>query len=232
MAELLAQSSDETQILENRESRRVASMRKLDSMQTVVQLREGRQRSNKGGAALLYRKNLSNDAPYISSKATHHHFVAFTKHLHLVDLRNRKFPPYSVLRAHAITLQLILGDAAVATASPPVRALLASSGQHTVGTLLPDNVSALPSRSRSTVDCIVLARAVAHMEHSILVQQPTATDPELGGGTLLLEEDLLWVMYVEWTDGIAERRGIGQILVSALVNAVAPGPKLQVVLLG
>lgn len=104
--------------------------------------------------------------------------------------------------------------------------------QRTVGTLLPDNVGALPSSSRPAVNVIVLARAIAHMEHSILAQQPTAADSELGGSPPVLEEDLLWVMFVEWTCGIAERRGIGQILVSALMDAVAPGPKLQVVLLG
>lgn len=158
--------------------------------------------------------------------------IPLSIYIKVINPSYRKFPPYSVLRAHAITLQLILGDATGATPSSPARPLLASSDQRTVGTLLPDNIDALPSSPRPIIDCVVLARASTHMEHSILIQKPTTADPELGDSTPVLEEDLLWVMYVEWADGIAERRGIGQILISALVNAVAPGPKLQVVLLG
>lgn len=44
--------------------------------------------------------------------------------------------------------------------------------------------------------------------------------------------DLLWVMHVAWRDGIAERRGIGQVLVSALERSLAPGPEVKLVLLG
>jgi hypothetical protein len=32
--------------------------------------------------------------------------------------------------------------------------------------------------------------------------------------------NLLWVMHVTWIDGVAERRGVGQILESALEDAV------------
>lgn len=31
--------------------------------------------------------------------------------------------------------------------------------------------------------------------------------------------DLFWILHVAWKDGIAERRGIGQVLTSVLENA-------------
>ena len=43
--------------------------------------------------------------------------------------------------------------------------------------------------------------------------------------------DLLWVIYVEWREGIAERRGLGQILVGALEDAVGE-PEVKLVVLG
>jgi hypothetical protein len=39
-------------------------------------------------------------------------------------------------------------------------------------------------------------------------------------------------MYVTWVDGIAERRGVGQILESALEDAVDQKPCVKRVLLG
>lgn len=43
---------------------------------------------------------------------------------------------------------------------------------------------------------------------------------------------LFWVMYVIWIDGVAERRGIGQILESTLEDAVDQKPCVKRVLLG
>lgn len=96
-----------------------------------------------------------------------------------------------------------------------------------VGSLYPDDVSRLPSESDTLIDCIVLAQANRRMDGSALLR---ARHSELERPSL--EEDLVWIMHVEWTDGIAERRGIGQIYVSGLEAAVAPGPKLQIVMLG
>lgn len=77
MADFLAQSSDETQILGNRERRRTASPKKFDLRQTVVQLGQRRQRSNKGAVASLYRENFSDDAPDTSSKNNQSSFRCF-----------------------------------------------------------------------------------------------------------------------------------------------------------
>lgn len=43
--------------------------------------------------------------------------------------------------------------------------------------------------------------------------------------------DLLWVMHVERRDGISERRGIGQMLVGGLEDAVG-APEVKLVVLG
>jgi hypothetical protein len=43
---------------------------------------------------------------------------------------------------------------------------------------------------------------------------------------------LFWVLYVIWEDGIAERRGVGQVLCEALDVAVEPKPQVKLVLLG
>lgn len=147
---------------------------------------------------------------------------------------SRSFPPYTVLQAHAITLKLILGEATTASSphQPPshARPLLSSSGEHTVGTLLPDNVSLLPTEPRTPIDCIVVAHAVADMEHSLLPPAPDRRNP--ADKSAPGQERLVWIMHVEWKDGIAQRRGIGQMCVSGLAEAVAPGPTCQLVLLG
>lgn len=131
-------------------------------------------------------------------------------------------------------LRLILGEAAMASSphQPPhhARSLLSSSGEHTVGTLLPDNVTLLPTQPRTPIDCIVIAHAVAEMEHSLLPPAPNQCDPT--GKSALGQEPLVWIMHVEWKDGIAQRRGIGQMRVSGIAKAVAPGPTCRLILLG
>lgn len=115
---------------------------------------------------------------------------------------------------------------------PPHHAhpLLSSSGEHTVGTLLPDNISLLPTQPRTPIDCIIVAHAVAEMEHSLLPPIPNQGDPT--DKSALGHDRLIWIMHVEWKDGIAQRRGIGQMRVSGIAKAVAPGPTCRLVLLG
>lgn len=115
---------------------------------------------------------------------------------------------------------------------PPhhARPLLSSSGEHIVGTLLPDNVLLLPTRPCTPIDCIVIAHAVAKMEHSLL--PPPANQGESTDKSALGQERLIWIMHVEWKDGIAQRRGIGQMRVSGIAKAVAPGPTCRFILLG
>lgn len=60
-------------------------------------------------------------------------------------------------------------------------------------------------------------------------------------GSTLLDEynagneqpmELFWVMHVIWKEDIAERRGIGQILESALEDSVDGKPAIKSVMLG
>ena len=44
--------------------------------------------------------------------------------------------------------------------------------------------------------------------------------------------DLYWVMLIKWTDGIAERKGIGQMYHSSLDRAFPPGPIWKQIVLG
>lgn len=68
------------------------------------------------------------------------------------------------------------------------------------------------------------------MEYSLLPSAPDRSEP--GDKSALGQGRLVWIMHVEWKDGIAERRGIGQMRVSGLAEAVAPGPTCRLVLLG
>lgn len=64
-------------------------------------------------------------------------------------------------------------------------------------------------KAREQVECVLL---------SWCLQPPLAgiADP------LHQPEDLLWIMFITWEHGIAERRGIGKISASAVKNSLVP----------
>lgn len=68
------------------------------------------------------------------------------------------------------------------------------------------------------------------MEHSLLPPPSNQSDPM--DKSALGQEGLIWIMHVEWKDGIAQRRGIGQMRVSGIAKTVAPGPTCRLILLG
>ena len=93
-----------------------------------------------------------------------------------------------------------------------------------VGSLHPDNFSDLSCKPGEKVECLLLSGCV----------EPTF------GSALTLEElkvhsgkksDLFWVLQVVWVDGIAYRRGVGQIAAEAFRSAGA-GPEVKTVMLG
>ncbi|KAK3389424.1 heterokaryon incompatibility protein-domain-containing protein [Podospora didyma] len=133
-----------------------------------------------------------------------------------------KFPKYSVLQTWAICLQLILGEAPPSEHGTTTRQLQSGSGG-LVGSLHPDNAG---TTGDSAVDLVVLSRGQTPVAGSALFgcyqQKPPSGQPW----------DLLWVLCVEWRDGIAWRRGVGQILTSALEGALKPGPDVRLVFLG
>ncbi|KFZ08461.1 hypothetical protein V502_09339 [Pseudogymnoascus sp. VKM F-4520 (FW-2644)] len=133
-----------------------------------------------------------------------------------------KFPDYSVLQTSTICLRLTL--AASKPASKPPRPLLPAS-RTTVGSLHPDNIDILPP-PLSEIELIVLSRCQTPIYGSVLLSLEKERMPEPGQPW-----DLLWVMHVERRDGISERRGIGQMLVGALEDAVG-APEVKLVILG
>ena len=97
-----------------------------------------------------------------------------------------------------------------------------------VGSLHPDNVNFLEP-PRSKVECLIVSRCSTPTVASALL----AAEAALANGSEKDRPwDLFWVLVVIWQDGIAERRGVGQVLASALETAVEPGPEVKLVLLG
>lgn len=125
------------------------------------------------------------------------------------------------------TLSPMDGNASgpAAQGSSPERVLRSWSDQ-LVGSFHPDNVSHLLP-SGDDVDLVVLQRAKEPIAGSALLGTDKVQAPKPGRPW-----DLLWVLHVMWRDGIAERRGVGQVLVSALEESMGPGPKVKLLLLG
>ena len=100
---------------------------------------------------------------------------------------------------------------------------LFSTAHQLVGSLHPDNLDLLEAPG-STVECLIVSRCHVPTEASALF--------DLDGADTKQSWKLFWIIHVVWKDGIAERRGVGQILSSALETAINPKPETKVVLLG
>jgi hypothetical protein len=100
---------------------------------------------------------------------------------------------------------------------------LFSTNQQLVRSLHPDNLDLLEAPG-STVECVIVSRCDMPTEASALFA--------LGSAVTKQSWKLFWVIHIVWKDGIAERRGIGQVLSSALETATDPKPEVKVVLLG
>jgi hypothetical protein len=139
------------------------------------------------------------------------------------------FPPYNVLSFTTISLHLTLAPSppppTTIHTSPfariPGTPLLGASGRLN-GCLHPDNISFLPSAG-STVEILLVARCHKPTLGSALL------DMYCEGGEQSMK--FFWVLCVVWQDGIAERRGVGQILEGALEDAVGQA-EVKSVLLG
>jgi hypothetical protein len=139
------------------------------------------------------------------------------------------FPPYNVLSLTTISLYLTLAPSpppsTTINTSPfariPGTPLLGASGSLN-GCLHPDNISLLPSAG-STVEVLLIARCHKPTIGSALL------DMYSKGGEQPMK--LFWVLCVVWKDGVAKRRGVGQVLEEALEDAVGQ-PEVRSVLLG
>jgi hypothetical protein len=138
------------------------------------------------------------------------------------------FPPYTVLHFRAISMHLILGAATERChqeKSPfdriPGISLLSAGGE-LVGSLHPDNLDLLEAPG-STVECLIVSRCNTPTMASALTSDSSDMEKPW---------DLFWILHVVWKDGIAQRRGVGQVMSSALENAAEPKPEVKLVLLG
>ncbi|KAH7348252.1 heterokaryon incompatibility protein-domain-containing protein [Pyrenochaeta sp. MPI-SDFR-AT-0127] len=151
-----------------------------------------------------------------------------------------QFPPFAVLHFVTISLHLALDPTPSETKAkthgqrsnrgqlgnpfdrvPGIP--LISKDDITVGSLHPDNIDSLGPPG-SSIELILISYS----------QIPT-----LGSALLELENadaekpwKLFWCLYIVWVGGIAERRGVAQVLQSALEVAVEPKPCVKGVLLG
>lgn len=98
-----------------------------------------------------------------------------------------------------------------------------------VGSLHPDHLDFVGSVGEK-VQLVVVARCQTLTSKSALWQSSLICDRS--GKALGGPWDLLWVMSITWVDGIAERRGIGQVLTQSLADSVEPRPEVKEILLG
>ena len=97
-----------------------------------------------------------------------------------------------------------------------------------VGSLHPDNIHLLGPPG-SKIECLIVSRCATPTVASALLSADTKAARD---GERDRPWDLFWVLVVVWQDGVAERRGVGQVLASALETAVEPAPEVKLVLLG
>jgi hypothetical protein len=100
---------------------------------------------------------------------------------------------------------------------------LLTTTSHLVGSLHPDNAADLPPPGTS-VELILIARSQTPLADSALLQLDDVSAER--------PSKLLWVLYIVWIDGVAERRGVAQILERALEEAVEPKPCVKSIILG
>lgn len=159
----------------------------------------------------------------------------------------RAFPPYAVLRFRTISIHVLLAQPVQRTLKAPIEvsaadripgiSLLSSSDQ-VVGSLHPDNFDMLPSSPDAKIECLLFSRCQVPTIGSVLLD-PTLTPPKLPIDRPPTGQpwDLFWVMYIVWnpeTKGVAERRGIGQVLAASVFDLGdrLPAPEIKTVLLG
>ncbi|KAI9147613.1 HET-domain-containing protein [Paramyrothecium foliicola] len=157
------------------------------------------------------------------------------------DLPIPRFPPYPVLEFQTVSLHLFLGDivskadfetnkGTMPTLFDRVPAIpLRRNDGAICGWLHADNLDLL-SEPGSAIELIILSRC---QNPSVKAEEDKAVFAEaIPGAPVSGPWRLLWVLHIVWQDGIAERRGVGQILESALSNPTEPLPRLKTIYLG
>lgn len=99
---------------------------------------------------------------------------------------------------------------------------LLSATNQVIGSLHPDNLDLLPSPG-SVIECLIVSRCNTPTDGSALCALQ-GTEPRK-------PQKLFWILYVVWIKGIAERRGVGQVL-SEVLELPAAKPEVKWILLG
>lgn len=152
-----------------------------------------------------------------------------------INTRSSHFPPYTVLNFVTVSLHLTMGT----TTQPPNQDMskgfpkspfdripgipLLSATNTLAGSLHLDNLTLLPTPS-SRIELLIVAYSQIPTIGSVLLQVEGATTDQ--------PWELFWCLYVVWSNGIAERRGVAQIMQSSLREAAEPRPSVKSVLLG
>ncbi|KAB5578250.1 heterokaryon incompatibility protein-domain-containing protein [Coniochaeta sp. 2T2.1] len=162
------------------------------------------------------------------------------------DMAIAKFPPYSVLYFQTISLSLTLGQPPDELKKQPQPGgttssfhripgiPLLSATSEVIGSLHPDNLDLLPGMG-SSVECILMSHCQALTWNSALghgarpVPDPEDHEAALGDDEPL---ELFWALYIVWEEGIAERRGVAQLLATAVGQSLGPGPEIKEIHLG
>ncbi|KAH8666977.1 heterokaryon incompatibility protein-domain-containing protein [Xylariales sp. PMI_506] len=148
------------------------------------------------------------------------------------------FPPYTVLQFIAASIRLSLGQVqqspaewrenksrpsmhgGPSTQSPFKRIPgipLHCNGGEIVGSLHPDNFDLL-GPSGSVIECILLSRCSVPTVASALLNSRDGPSYNNDDNAQDATMDLFWILHVVWQHGIAERRGVGQVLASVLTQ--------------
>lgn len=98
-----------------------------------------------------------------------------------------------------------------------------STSCQTVDSLHPDIIDRLPVAGTS-IELLLVTRCHKSTVGSTLLDEHNRGDER--------PMKLSWALYVVWKDGVVERRGLGQMLESALEDVVDEKPVIKSVLLG
>ncbi|KAH6898046.1 heterokaryon incompatibility protein-domain-containing protein [Thelonectria olida] len=148
-------------------------------------------------------------------------------------------PQYHLIYFHTLSIRLILGTRSPGPLSArefesrkgnpshhfqrtPGSPLLSPSGE-LVGSVHLDTEDSLTSGSE--LECLIMSRCFEPMVNSAL---PIRERHHTEGSSW----NMFWILHIIDVDGISERRGIGQVLDTALLKSCAPGPQSRAVLLG
>ncbi|KAI9764029.1 MAG: hypothetical protein M1840_008905 [Geoglossum simile] len=143
-----------------------------------------------------------------------------------IDISARHHPMYPILQFWTTAIYLYLSTKNRPDGDSIDVEILNHEG-NPCGSVALDNASLLTGTTQP-LEFLVLSESRYRMESSSISglgnSDPGLEDP--------MACDLYWVMLVEWSNGLCERRGLGQVYQSAVESSCPPGPVWKEVALG